>query len=149
MVYVLGKGSFHNFKTDNESIMHTPMEMFKVKSGYRYRFRLISNGILYCPTQFSIDHHNLTVIATDGSPVEPVEVESVVMYNGERYDIVIHTDQLIGNYWIRARGDADCKVKTASQLAILRYDGTNDTIPAESSDYFHGYRSGKVCLLLY
>ena len=42
--------------------------------GKKYRFRLISNAILNCPMKFSIDNHNLTIIASDGRPLEPYEV---------------------------------------------------------------------------
>jgi hypothetical protein len=79
-----------------------------------------SNGLFNCPIQFSIDSHNLTVIASDGAPFEPIEVESVNVFPGQRFDIIVHTDQSIGNYWMRIRGEADCSVKKAKQVAIVR-----------------------------
>jgi hypothetical protein len=51
------------------------------------------------------------------------EVESVNVFPGERFDIIVHTDQSIGNYWMRIRGEADCSVKKAKQVAIVRYEG--------------------------
>jgi FtsP/CotA-like multicopper oxidase with cupredoxin domain len=50
----------------------------------------------------------MTVIASDGSPFEPFETEILVIYGGERFDIVLNANQNIGNYWIRAKGLADC-----------------------------------------
>jgi FtsP/CotA-like multicopper oxidase with cupredoxin domain len=60
----------------------TPRAEFRVKSNARYRFRLINAGFLYCPLEFSIDGHNLTVIASDGKSLEPLEVESLIVYAG-------------------------------------------------------------------
>lgn len=51
----------------------------------------------------------MTVIASDGSPVEPIETEILVIYGGERFDVVLNANQKIGNYWIRVKGLADCR----------------------------------------
>ena len=106
----------------------TPRATFRVKSGFRYRFRLINAGVLYCPIQFSIDEHNMTIIATDGKPVESVVVQSIVIYAGERFDFILEANQpATRNYWIKAKGFADCSNYKCSQLAILSYeDGGQD-----------------------
>ncbi|XP_076435749.1 uncharacterized protein LOC143275484 [Babylonia areolata] len=130
-----GKGAFAPLThpdtgntTHNQSYYYTPYAEFKVSPGLRYRFRVISAAFLNCPIQFSVDSHNLTVIATDGSSIEPVEVESVNLFAGERFDVVLKTlDQAsasLRNYWIRARGLADCGEKEAHQVAVLRYEGS-------------------------
>lgn len=36
-----------------------------------------------------IKDHKLTVIATDGSPIEPVVVDSLVTSPGERFDVIL------------------------------------------------------------
>ena len=64
-----GKHRFH----DGES---TPRSSFNVQSGKRYRFRILNTGVQYCPLEFSIDQHNLTVISTDGNPIQPVIIKS-------------------------------------------------------------------------
>lgn len=38
---------------------------------------------------FQIRDHKLTVIATDGSPIEPIVVDSLVASPGERFDVVM------------------------------------------------------------
>ena len=50
--YLSGKGVLQEFfdNTDN-TISYTPLEIFTVTRGKRYRFRTISNGILNCPIQ--------------------------------------------------------------------------------------------------
>lgn len=60
----------------------TPRAEFRVKQGKSYRFRLINAGILYCPIEFSIDGHNLTVIASDGKYLEARQFESLIIYSG-------------------------------------------------------------------
>lgn len=139
---------FNAFTDSQNSTVYTPVEVFPVQLGRRYRFRIASNGILNCPIQFSIDSHNFTVIASDGAPFEPIEVESVNIFAGERFDIIVHTDQAIGNYWMRIRGEADCGDKKAKQVAIVRYEGASDTNPSEPITYADGYRSGKVRISL-
>jgi hypothetical protein len=53
-----------------------------VESGKRFRLRLVGGTCTVCGIQFSIESHDLTLIATDGSPVKPVTVRSVVIYSG-------------------------------------------------------------------
>lgn len=36
-----------------------------------------------------IKGHNMTVIATDGNPIEPITIETLVILPGERYDVVM------------------------------------------------------------
>ena len=127
----------------------TPQSVFTVKPMKRYRFRIISNGVNNCPIQFSIDSHNLTMIASDGSAFKPLEVQSFNIFAGERYDFVLHTNNHVGNYWVRTRGLADCEFKLARQTAILRYQGSVSENPSESTDYENFNRKGMVIMFIY
>ncbi|KAK3597474.1 hypothetical protein CHS0354_041893 [Potamilus streckersoni] len=139
-----GRGMFQNFSNNStQSVANTPVAVFKVHQGRRYRFRSISNGILNCPIQVSIDNHNLTMIASDGNPFKKIEVESFNIFAGERFDFVLAATADVGNYWIRARGLADCSVKKAKQVAILRYEGAPDEQPTQPISYEDANRSGK------
>ena len=91
-----------------------------------------------------MDNHSLTIIATDGFPVKPMTVESLNVFAGERFDIVIAATQPVGSYWIRTRGEADCIVKRAHQEAILRYQGSNNSLPQQDIGFEAGRRTGKV-----
>ena len=62
----------------------TPLATFNVISGNRYRFRIISPGFTLCPIEVSVENHNLTLIASDKGPIEPVEVSSFILQEGER-----------------------------------------------------------------
>ena len=87
------------------------LNYFNVNRGSRYRFRLIgaqeSN-----PYRFSIEGHKLTVIASDGSPIKPIEnIDYVIVNSGERFDVVVHANNSEQkNFWIWAQTLADIKL---------------------------------------
>ncbi|XP_011682196.2 laccase-4-like [Strongylocentrotus purpuratus] len=93
-----------------------------VKSGLRYRFRVIGAAGNMCAFVISIDDHQLKVIAMDGAPVAPFDVDRIAVFSGERYDFVIAADQPPTNYWIRVAGELSCVED--QEVGILRYAGT-------------------------
>uniref|UniRef100_A0A2M4ACB5 Putative multicopper oxidase n=1 Tax=Anopheles triannulatus TaxID=58253 RepID=A0A2M4ACB5_9DIPT len=114
---------------------HIPLTVFYVEKRQRYRFRLINAEFLNCPVELSIENHNLTVIASDGFGIQPVEdLGSFVSYAGERFDFVVRTNQPIGNYLMRFRGLMDCdeRFTSAYQFAVLRYRGAPEDQEYES-----------------
>jgi L-ascorbate oxidase len=82
-VLINGRGVLQTYTDSSGRVYETPRASFNVSFGYRYRFRLINAGILYCPIEFSIDGHNLTVIASDGNLLEPREIQSLIIYAGK------------------------------------------------------------------
>ena len=64
--------------------LKTPFSTFHVRSGFRYRFRVTSPGFTLCPIEVSVENHTLTLIASDTSNLEPVEVNSFILHEGER-----------------------------------------------------------------
>ena len=64
------------------------LAVFNVTQGQRYRFRLVS---MACDPNFtfSIDGHNMTVIEADAVNHEPVVVDSIQIYAGQRYSFVV------------------------------------------------------------
>nr|XP_053649016.1 uncharacterized protein LOC128700086 [Cherax quadricarinatus] len=121
---VNGRGKHVKFARDGTEV-YTPVQEFIVKPGRRHRFRALSNSIQNCPIVISVDNHTLLPITTDGSPIQPVEVESLTIYGGERWDFVVNASQSIATYWIRFQGMLDCddRFKSAHQVAVLRYEG--------------------------
>ncbi|XP_053398492.1 uncharacterized protein LOC123558060 [Mercenaria mercenaria] len=139
-----GKGVLQEFfDNSGNTSSYTPVEIFHVTRGKRYRFRTISNGILNCPTQISIDGHTLTMMASDGNPFDKIEVDSFNIFPGERFDFMLNASQPVGNYWVRARGLADCGVKQAKQVAILRYEGASEEDPVGNTTWEDADRMGK------
>ena len=78
------------------------LKVFSVQNGYTYRFRLVGASSLF-GFRFSIDGHRLTVIATDGNYIQPVEADYVIVQTGERYDVLVTANQTEqSDFWIRA-----------------------------------------------
>lgn len=103
-----------------------PLAVVNVISGRRYRLRLVS---ISCDPSFifSIDSHTLTVIEVEGTNVQPLVVDSLEIFAGQRYSVVLTADQLIRNYWIRALPKSallpNPNYDNLNNLAILRYLG--------------------------
>ncbi|KAH8986075.1 laccase 2 precursor [Lactarius hatsudake] len=102
-----------------------PLAVVSVTQSTRYRFRLVS---MSCDPSFvfSIDGHQFTVIEVEGTNVQPLLVDSIELFAGQRYSVVLNADQPIGNYWIRALPQVSTRVLDFSDhtnVAILRYSG--------------------------
>jgi iron transport multicopper oxidase len=73
---------------------------------------------------FSIDGHQFVVIEADGENTQPLLVDELQVFPGQRYSVVLTANKPVANYWIRAlpnRGVAGFKGGVNS--AILRYSG--------------------------
>ena len=95
-----------NGKGRNKDVPYnrTRLEVFEVESGGVYRFRLIGAQSQYA-YKFSIDEHTLRVMSTDGSLIEPVEAQFIILHTGERYDFLLKANkprENVHNYWMRA-----------------------------------------------
>lgn len=101
----------------------SPLAVVNVEEGKRYRFRII--GASCDPWfNFTIDGHKMTIIEADGNEVEPVDVDSLAVFGGQRYSVVVSADQPVGNYWIRALSNFPNQTFDGGlNSAILRYDG--------------------------
>lgn len=64
-----------------------PLSVINVQKGRRYRFRLVS---LSCDPNFlfSIEGHDITIIAIDSINVLPKVVDQIQIFAGQRYDFV-------------------------------------------------------------
>lgn len=90
--------------------------------GKKYLIRLVNTAV-DAHFQFSIDGHNLTVIANDLVPLVPYTTQSVRISMGQRYDIVVTASQTSGNFWMRTGWLAACSVNAnpANITGIVRY----------------------------
>jgi FtsP/CotA-like multicopper oxidase with cupredoxin domain len=94
----------------------SPLTALEVKKGETVRLRLINGSSTYA-FRFQIDGHPLTVIATDGAPVQPVQVDNLVLAVGERFDVLLRADRG-GAHWIRV-----ATLDGNEGRAVLRYAG--------------------------
>ena len=92
----LGRPNIVNPNCDN-------LNCFNVSQGSCYRFRLIGAQAHFA-FRFSIEGHSLTVVASDGSPINSIEdVDYVIVSPGERYDVIVHANNMEQrNFWIWA-----------------------------------------------
>ncbi|KAK5988365.1 Multicopper oxidase GIP1 [Cladobotryum mycophilum] len=72
-------------------------------------------------TIFSVDHHQMWVYEVDGEFIEPQLVDTVHMYAGERYAVMIKLDKEARDYTIRVADN--CLTQVISSFATLRYKG--------------------------
>ncbi|CAF4165831.1 unnamed protein product [Rotaria sp. Silwood2] len=108
-------------------VPNRPYERFTVVYNETYRFRLIAASSAF-NFKFSIDNHELTVIAIDGVYVEPYNTQQLWIYIGQRYDFLVTMNQQspLGVYWIRAV----TAVNDTNQFhAILHYNNTRNGTP--------------------
>ncbi|KAH9953170.1 laccase [Russula dissimulans] len=120
-----GKGRFPGGPSD------VPLAIVNVKHGTRYRFRVVS---ISCDPSFtfSIDSHQMTVIEVDGNNVQPLVIDSLVIFAGQRYSVVVNANQPVGNYWIRSIGQSAIVTTNFSDfnsVAVLHYEGAQGQEP--------------------
>jgi hypothetical protein len=103
--------------------------------GKRYRIRLI-NVAIEGHFQFSIDGHSFTVIANDLVPIVPYNASSIVVGEGQRYDIIVEANAEVRDYWLRAGWQSACStIKNAANITgIVRYDASSTVDPVTTSD---------------
>ena len=130
------KGRHYN-ESGQTNIRHDSLSYFNVTQGNCYRFRLIGSQALY-GFKVSIQDHKMTVVATDGLPIVPIEdVDSVIVNPGERYDVILSATETSKNFWIWAETLEDenlnnqiynSPISKHRAEAILHYNGADDNI---------------------
>ncbi|KAG6864209.1 hypothetical protein C0991_011545, partial [Blastosporella zonata] len=112
----------------------TDLAVINVQQGKRYRFRVI--GLSCDPSfNFTIHNHKLTVIEADGEYTAPLVVDSVEVWAGQRYSVIVTANQPVGNYWLRAdphpfRGRPG--FDNGRNSAIFRYIGAPNEEPTST-----------------
>jgi iron transport multicopper oxidase len=110
------------------------LAILEVQQFKRYRLRIIS---MSCDPNyiFSIDGHELLVIEADGENTEPLPVDSLQIFAGQRYSAILSANNTVQNYWIRSEPNvprAPSGFEGGINSAILRYVGA----PAEDPSTF-------------
>uniref|UniRef100_A0A0W0G3K2 Laccase n=1 Tax=Moniliophthora roreri TaxID=221103 RepID=A0A0W0G3K2_MONRR len=110
----------------------TELAVIQVQQGKRYRMRLINTA---CGPDyiFSIDNHDMTVIEADSILHEPVTVNGLRIFIGQRYSFILEANQPVGNYWIHADPSfGDGGFNDGINSAILRYVGAPEIEPPKN-----------------
>ena len=108
-----------------------PLAVIKVEPFKRYRLRIIAMSC-HPDFTFSIDGHELLIIEADGENTEPLLVDSIQIFAGQRYSAILFANKRIGNYWVRAEPSAFGGLtgfEDGINSAILRYVGAPERDP--------------------
>ncbi|KAK3116893.1 hypothetical protein LTR53_002263 [Teratosphaeriaceae sp. CCFEE 6253] len=112
-----------------------PLAAFRFQSGKVHRLRLINTGANGVQ-KFSLDNHNLTVIATDFVPIVPYTTEVVTLGVGQRTDVLVQAlDQPDAAVWMRssAPGGKICGGSSSPSTVAAIYFEAADTTEAPRS----------------
>lgn len=106
---------------------------FNFKSGKTHLLRLVNagaEGFEY----FSIDGHQMTVIANDFTPIKPYNTTVVTLGIGQRADILVQGTGSSGDsYWMRANNSYICgQTEVGEALAEVRYEKADLSKPPKS-----------------
>ncbi|KAI9663663.1 MAG: hypothetical protein M1821_007153 [Bathelium mastoideum] len=94
-----------NYPCANTTLPCTPnagISKFTFQSGKLHRLRLVNSGSEGVQ-QFSIDDHELIVMANDFVPVQPYTTKIVTLGVGQRTDVIVNaTGKPTDSYWMRS-----------------------------------------------
>ncbi|KAH8708530.1 laccase-1 precursor [Phaeosphaeriaceae sp. PMI808] len=132
-----------NYPCANTTLPCTPnagVSKFKFESGKKHLLRLINAGAEGIQ-KFSIDGHQLKVIAVDFVPVEPYTTNVVTLAIGQRTDVVVEAIGKPGDsFWMRSQLGQGfrCTLNSGvspNALAAVYYNGANtDLVPQSTSN---------------
>ena len=129
--YVNGR-RFKNFNNKGNPL-HTPPAIFKVKnSSSLYRFRYIQATSTVCPTLVFIPGISLTIIASDGMPIQPIKVDVLSVITGERYDFVVDLQDAVGHIPIFVVYASNFSIFQVGFIVIEKDSGSESPIDYQS-----------------
>ncbi|KAJ8095874.1 laccase, multicopper oxidase, benzenediol:oxygen oxidorectuctase [Marasmius tenuissimus] len=107
----------------NQGDANAPLSIINVEQGKRYRFRVVN--VACSPNyNFFIEGHSFDIIEADSVSHEVLHADSVRIFAGQRYSLIMEANQPVGNYWIRANPTgAPNGFVNGINSAILRYAG--------------------------
>lgn len=96
-------------------------EVLSARTGQRVRIRVI-NAAADTAFRFALDRHRMTVTHTDGFPVDPVEVDQILISMGERFDVLVTLGDGVFQFMASAEGkgggsDARALIRTGAGVA--------------------------------
>ncbi|EGG11670.1 multicopper-oxidase laccase-like protein [Melampsora larici-populina 98AG31] len=124
----IGDWDCNRFATIHQRCEKTnSLPVFNVVGGKRIRFRIINAGS-HAMIYFSGDEHSLNVTEADSTPVYgPSNVHRIKFHNGQRYSVIINTQEkeVGSSFYLRGTMDTDCFAWVAGDiqktgLAIVR-----------------------------
>ncbi|TVY68778.1 oxidoreductase ptaK [Lachnellula suecica] len=101
---------------------------FKFTTGKTHLLRLINTGGEGIQ-RFTIDGHNMTVVANDFVPLQPYTTNVVTLAPGQRSDVLVTANAKSNSaFWMRSNISATCSFsKQGNALAAIYYDKADTT----------------------
>ena len=128
--------SLSNQQTNQPCATAAGLSKFKFISRKKHRLRLINSGAT-AEQKFSIDGHNMTIIANDFVPITPYVTDLITLAAGQRTDIIV---EATGNprdaIWMRAAVSPNCSLVESyltAFAAIYYEDASTDATPNSTS----------------
>nr|CAD2177528.1 unnamed protein product [Meloidogyne enterolobii] len=85
---IIGNKGWHNQTDIINRPSRLPLTTFGIEIGENIMLRLVNAGISQGVFVW-IEDHDFWIVAADGSYIKPIKVDSLLMFSGERYDIII------------------------------------------------------------
>jgi FtsP/CotA-like multicopper oxidase with cupredoxin domain len=132
-----------NYPCANTTLPCTPnagVSKFKFESGKKHLLRLVNTGA-EGTQKFSIDGHQMKVVALDFIPVEPYMTNVVTLAIGQRTDVIIEgVGKPSDTFWMRSqlaqgfRCTLTDGISPNALAAVYYEDADTDAIPQSTSD---------------
>jgi len=126
-----GKNNFNcsSVQTTNPCISNAGISKFNFQQGKWHRLRLINAGAEGLQ-HFSIDGHEMEIIAADFVPMVKSTHQVVSMHIGQRMDVLVYGSGQPGeSYWMRSTIQACSGAANPVALAAVLYPGANQGDP--------------------
>lgn len=133
-VIINGKGDYNCsllFQNSNQTCTsNEKLAKFRFQSGKKHLLRLVNTGAS-AYMKFSIDGHNMTVIAQDFVPIEKYTTNMLSIGIGQRYDVIVDgTGNPGDSVWMRSLVSPDCSlvVNHMAGFASIHYENASLSI---------------------
>jgi FtsP/CotA-like multicopper oxidase with cupredoxin domain len=132
--YLCGESSRPCNRTDLPPVeTHHGLAHFRLRSGKIHRLRLVNTGAAAFQ-YFSIDEHELEVIANDFVPLQPYKTSVVSLGIGQRADVLVHANiDSMSSYWMRASVGTNCSRGSVNETKAIVHYGQAESAPIPSS----------------
>lgn len=120
------------------------LSKFTFTSGKKHRLRLINSGSEGIQ-RFTIDGHNMTVMANDFVPVQPYTTNVVTLGIGQRTDVIVTaTGPANSTFWMRSDLSPTCDLANQPHaLAAIYYEKADTTkTPTTTATTYDDSRCG-------
>ncbi|KAL9101309.1 MAG: hypothetical protein Q9163_003421 [Psora crenata] len=113
---------------------NAPFSKFRVQAGKTYKLRAINAGAGSL-LGFSIDNHELTIVANDFVDIEPYKTTMVILGAGQRSDLIF-TPKTNESVWMRAQSlgrGCSRSFDSPARALVLVNNASESTIPVTTS----------------